>query len=556
VLRLHVEPADGLPFEHLVVGESLVLGRSAQCDLALADDSLSRNHARLDREQGQWVLRDLGSTNGTYLNGALVTGPTPVGPGDVLRLSESLVTLQAPHVPAASVREALLPDATLFRKVSDLISASGSSETCASPAQDPTQDQEALRRLAARLQLLNEVHGALARSVELSELLELILDRVVEHLRPEEAEIVLKGPGGELVRAAVRPVERAAAEPLTSHTLAVEVMDKGLAALVLDARADARFASAQSLQIAGVRSLLAAPFLDPEGSLGMIVLSSRLNVRQFREEDMELLASLAGVAALRLRNVALAAEAAERRRLEQEVALARRIQLALLPDRLPEVPGYELLGTNVPSRGVSGDSYEVVARLDGREIALAVADVSGKGVAASLLTSALQTLAAQPIDDGLAPETICAKVSRHLFRRTPPEQYATLFLAILEPASGALAYANAGHTAGLLVRAAGTVEELGSTGPPVGLLAQAQFEGAEAWLERGDTLVLVSDGYAEAMNPDDEEYGLERLAAVASARRADPLPQLRAAVEEDLARFCRGLACTDDRTLVALRRLP
>ena len=558
MLRLHVVPAEGSPFDHLVRGDSLVLGRSAQCDLALADGSLSRNHARLDRENGGWVLRDLGSTNGTFLNGERIEGPTPVGPGDVVRLSESILTLLAPAgtppapPPPAPLRDAPLPDATVFRKVSDLLAGQ---ELHSETVEISAQGEEALLRLAGRLQLLNEVHQALARSVELDELLELILDRVMEHLRPEAAEILLKRPDGELERVAVRPAGHPDAEQaLTSRTLAREVMDKGLAALVLDARADARFAQAQSMLLRGVRSLLASPLLDPDGVLGMIVLSSRLHVRQFQEEDMELLASLASVAALRLRNVALAAEAAERRRLEQELALARRIQLALLPDRLPELPDWELLGANVPSRGVSGDYYEVIERAGGREAVLVVADASGKGMGASLLTTSLQTLAAQPIDDGLPPEEICAKVSRHLFRRTPPEKYATLFVGVLERATGGLRYANAGHTAGLLARAGGEVEHLEATGPPVGLLADARFEAASVRLEPGDTLLLVSDGFVEANDPDDQEYGLERLAAVLRARRHEPLDRLPAAIEEDLARFCRGVACGDDRTLLLARR--
>ncbi|HYH44838.1 MAG TPA: SpoIIE family protein phosphatase [Thermoanaerobaculia bacterium] len=560
VLRLRVVPAEGPPFDHLVAGDSLVLGRSTNCDLALADGSLSRNHARLDRENGRWMVRDLGSTNGTYLNGELVGGPTPLGLGDVLRLSESVVTLLPPDPPAVSkpgepaapaLREAPLPDATVFRKVSDLLAGQ---ERLADTAETPTQGEQDLRRLAGRLQLLNEVHGALARSAELPELLELILDRVMEHLQPEEAEILLKGPDGELSRVAVRPAGRAGSEPLTSRTLAREVMEKGLAALVLDAQVDERFSHAHSLLLTGVRSLLAAPLLDPEGPLGMILLSSRLNVRPFREEDMELLASLAGVAALRLRNVALAAEAAERRRLEQELALARHIQLALLPARLPEMPGWELLGANIPSRGVSGDYYEVVERAGGREAVLVVADVAGKGMGASLLTAALQTLAAQPIEDGLPPEEICAKVSRHLFRRTPPEKYATLFVGVLARDTGELCYSNAGHTPGLLVRGGGAVEELEATGPPVGLLREPRFEAAAVRLEPGDTLLLVSDGFVEAMDPDDQEYGLERLGEVLGERRDQSLDRLPEAIEEDLARFCRGVACADDRTLLLVRR--
>ena len=185
------------------------------------------------------------------------------------------------------------------------------------------------------------------------------------------------------------------------------------------------------------------------------MLESRAGVRQFAEEDLELLVSLAAVAALHLRNLALAMEAAERRRLEEELALARRIQVALLPDHLPEISGWDLYGGNFPSRGVSGDYYEVVERAEGRECVFMMADVSGKGMAASLLTVSLQALSTGPIEDGLPPEEICTRLSRLLYRRTPPEKYATAFLGVLEPATGRLRYTNAGHNPPLVLRAAG-----------------------------------------------------------------------------------------------------
>ena len=148
-----------------------------------------------------------------------------------------------------------------------------------------------------------------------------------------------------------------------------EVAEKGWPALVLDAREDERFAAAESFVASGIRSLVATPLSDGEGCLGMIALSSRLHLRRFSTEDMELLVSLASVAALRIRNIALTDEASERRRMKEELDLARKIQVALLPARLPEVPGYSLYGDNLASRGVSGDYYLVTERpvADGSE---------------------------------------------------------------------------------------------------------------------------------------------------------------------------------------------
>jgi phosphoserine phosphatase RsbU/P len=599
VVSLHVVPAEGEPFEHELRGDSLVVGRAGGCDLALADPFLSRQHSRIFRAGERLFVEDLGSRNGTFVNARLIAGPTELHAGDSIQISGSTLTVGSG--PPTAAAQAEVADSTVFLRrlpAADLLTQQG--------AAAGADDAEALRRYAARLKLLNEVHQALGRSLTLDALLELILDRVFDHLRPEQGVIFLRRPDGELTPAASRAVASAGGpagaaqadggpagggsagaaqaggpsgggpsggglagsapgrgegiELLVSRSLQREVADKGLAALVLDAQTDVRFAAAQSIQISGVRSLLAAPLLEREGTtLGMIVLGSKVTVRQFTEEDMELLVSVASVAALYLRNLALAEEAAERRRLAEELALARRIQLALLPQSLPELPGWELHGGNTPSRGVSGDYFAVVLRTAGagsvKECVLMIADVSGKGMAASLLTASLEAFAAGPIEDGLGPDEICARLSRLLYRRTPPERYATAFVGALDPGTGVLRYANAGHNPPLVVRAGGDVEELPATGVPIALLPAADYEAAEVRLAPGDTLLLYTDGIVEAANPEGDEYGAERLADLCRRHRQSTCAELAAALEADLEAFVRGVPFADDRTLVMARRL-
>lgn len=557
--RLHITPAEGAPFDFSFQGETLVIGRSTEADLTLADPFLSRRHSRFFRAGSALLVEDLGSRNGTLLNGQPVLSPMPVRPGDVVQVSgsEIVVELEGASQPrtVAPVEDSLL-DGTVFRSASELLGLQSE------PPGAAVRTEAELRRYAERLKLINEVHQALGRSLRLDELLELILDRVFDHLRPDRGAILLKEPGGGLRPAASRSLARDVrdvregtdADFKVSRSLAREVTEKGMAALVLDVSADERFAGSESMLISGVRSLVAAPLLHPEGTQGMIVLESRAGVRQFVDEDLELLVSLASVAALHVRNLALALEAAERRRLEEELALARRIQVALLPAQLPSIQGWELHGGNVPSRGVSGDYYEVVERRDGRECVLMVADVSGKGMAASLLTVSLQALSTGPVEDGLPPDEICAQLSRRLFRRTPPEKYVTAFLGVLEPATGLLRYTNAGHNPPLVVRADGAVEELKPTGVPLGLLATAPYRAGEAILAPGDLLALYTDGFVEAADPDGEEYGLERMKEICRRHRDRGCAALAEALDQDLEDFTRGVPYADDRTIVLARR--
>ncbi|MDH3402658.1 MAG: SpoIIE family protein phosphatase [Acidobacteriota bacterium] len=553
MMRLLVNPAQGEPFAVPLHGEELVIGRGTDCDVTIADSFLSRRHARLFKDGDSWRLEDLGSRNGTFLSGVRVEGPMPIAAGDEIALSSSVVRIEdpaAPRAPARPRRETSAGDHTVFRSASELLA----SQATISPQSE--ESVEILQSHAQRLQILNDVHQVLARSLSVEELLETLLGRTFDLLRPEEAVIVLREPDGSFRQAARKTAKGYEEHHLLSQTLIREVADNGQAALVLDVARDDRFAQAESILDAGVRSLIAAPLADAEGSLGMIALNSRLHRHRFNEADMELLTSLGSVAALRLRNLELAEEAAERRRLEDEVRLARTIQLALLPSELPTLEGYELHGATEPSQGVSGDFFEVVEGADGATCFFVVTDVSGKGISASLLTASIEALLAGPLEAGLEPDRICAEVSKRLWDRTSAAKYATALLVRLEPASGALTYANAGHNPALVVRAAGESEALAASGPPIGLLPTPEFASRRADLGAGDLLVLYTDGITEAANPAGEEFGLERLREICLALRAAPLEDLDAAVNRALLDFAAGEPFADDRTLVLLRRRP
>lgn len=543
-LRVMVHPPGGESFERTFTSGPVVIGRSSRAAVPIADLMLSREHARVDLDSDAWWVQDLGSHNGTFLNGERLTARARLCEGDVLSLGSSRIAVsRAPSGELARVSES---EHTIFRPAAELLEErrTGSQLT----------DREELRRHVERLRLINEVHRALSRPITQAELLELILDRAFVHLRPEEGAIFMRSPDGGFERVASRSAQGTGHTPFYSTHLVREVAEKGMAALVLDVAADERFAGAASILGAGMRSLVAAPLMDPEGSLGMLVLGSAVRTRCFSPEDMELLVSLASAAALRIRNVALAAEAAERQRLASEMALARRIQEALLPEHLPDVPGWELYASNRASRVVSGDLYTAATCGDPAELAFMVVDVAGKGVAASLLTASLEALCAGPIEAGFAPHDTFDRVSNRLYRRTPPEKYATAFLGALEPTTGRLRYANAGHLPGLVLGREGQPRWLPRTGLPLGLLPGSTYPPAEVGLEAGDLLVLYTDGYTEAENREAEEFGQERLLATCTELRSRPLPAFASALDAALETFTGGAALSDDRTLLLLRR--
>ena len=243
----------------------------------------------------------------------------------------------------------------------------------------------------------------------------------------------------------------------------------------------------------------------------------------------------------------------DRVRADQDLRLARRIQSSFLPTEFPALPGYDVHAVNVASREVSGDFYDVVPEGDGR-LLLAIADVSGKGVPAALLTSMLQaSLRTQA--GGAAPVAgILATINALLLQQHAVGRFATFFLARLEAASGRLAYCNAGHNPPLLRRASGAIEPLEVGGTVVGILPESHWDEGAVELRPGDRLVFYTDGITEAAGPGGGMFGDERLRDLVGAlppemSSCDAAERLIAEVD----RFTGGSEPDDDRTLLLLR---
>jgi serine phosphatase RsbU (regulator of sigma subunit) len=548
LLRLRVEPADGAPFRRDLDRPELVLGRSSKTDVVINDRFLSRVHARIVQRGDGWLLEDMGSRNPTRLNGTPVTTPAVLKAGDVILMAESRVVVEGPDGPEeVSGQEGrageTLPGSTIFRSASTFFAP----EAAVAAAGDPLA-----RSLAERLKLLNEVHRALAGPITLEALLEMILERAFAHLQPDEGAVFLRKSDGGFEAAASRRLPGATGELLYSRRLAQEVAGKGMAALVTDAGIDERFARAESIVVSGVRSLVAAPLLDSEGSHGMIVLSARQRPRPFGEEDMELLAALASAAALRIRNLALAEETAQRRLLDKELDLARDIQMGMLPRAFPVSPEVEIAATLRPARMVGGDLYDVVE--DGPHLWFIVGDVSGKGVGAALFMAVTKTLfrAIAPGEESVG--TALTRMNRELARDNERAMFVTAFAARLDRASGTLEYVNAGHTPTYRLGEAGHVRPLpGPIDPALGAVEEHAYRTSVVRLEPGDGVLAYTDGVVEARNAAGAELattGLEAyLAGCAGARPETIVRGLVQAVEE----FAGGAPQYDDVTVLAVR---
>lgn len=240
-------------------------------------------------------------------------------------------------------------------------------------------------------------------------------------------------------------------------------------------------------------------------------------------------------------------------RMEEELRLAKVIQDRLLPSGPPVLDQLELAGMSLPAREVGGDYYDYLLLDDGR-LGLAVADVSGKGTPAALLMSAFRAALRSQDLGVLGPAETMARINRFIHESVDPGKFITAYLALLDPATGQIRYANAGHDAPLVVGRDGSVTELTGGGLILGMLPQIVYDEASSMLDRGSLLAIFTDGVTEAQNPEGEFYGAERLAEALQRHRARPCAEILHSLTDEIAGFAGDGPQSDDITVILARR--
>jgi phosphoserine phosphatase RsbU/P len=320
--------------------------------------------------------------------------------------------------------------------------------------------------------------------------------------------------------------------------------------------------AAASVPTAGVRlsncvKCLAVPISVPGRRLGVLAVADKESrdggVLDFTPADARLLSLFANQAAGAIETARLHRAAIEQERIERELELAAAIQREILPRSLPVVAGAELAAASLPTRQVGGDYYDFFP-LSGGRLGFLVADVSGKGIPAALLVSTVHAAVHLQIDEAKTIVELVERIDRHLRRYAATRKFLTLFFGLFEPDTGRLTYVSAGHNPGLLVRRAGEIETLPATGVPVGMFPDASWKEVSLVLGAGDLLCVYTDGVTEAVNAQEEEFGVARLSAVVSGGISRSLPELADRVLSEVADYARDMPQYDDQTLLLLRR--
>jgi sigma-B regulation protein RsbU (phosphoserine phosphatase) len=514
-------------------GERVVVGRSRDCELILPDVLLSRRHAELVRLEAGWLLRDLGSLNGTRLNGARVERDMLLRDGDVVEIADwSLAYRDAelPSDPDVAANDLRLRDVTELATRSYV-------------------ETDKIVRQSRILSVLTRAAAAVVATPTAAELLDTLLGHVLEAVPASRGSVTLfEGEPLGVVVAAARATSGEAPWSI----------DPGVAERAL--RAPSAFLAPRVETGDGsVRAVLCAPLWfsgtgpSLERSAGCVVLEGPTGGAPFDEEHLKLVTAVANLAASRLESLKLREANADKRRLDEDLRGAARIQHSLLPEATPAVAGFELAGNSRLCSAVGADYYDFVA--DEGVVLLALGDVAGKGLAAALLMASLRAAVRALWREPRPVSEIMGAVNENLRHAVPPNRFGTLVLARLDLASGWLTWANAGHEAALLVSPDGGHATLEATGTVLGVFEQGQWLEERVQLPPGGVLVLLSDGLVEASRTAATDLGHERLAAVVRAAgpragAATILAALQAAVEAGLG----GERPSDDHTFVVLRR--
>ncbi len=416
--------------------------------------------------------------------------------------------------------------------------------------------------LADKLRLLLEITRKISRSLNLEEVLAQVMD-TLDSLLPYHAAgiyIIRRDPhlseGGtaSLVfhAEAVRGYD---IEELMELRLKLGegligwVAQTGEAIVVSDVSADKRYVNARH----ETRSEVVAPIISNDSVIGVFDLESD-DLDAYGEEDKELLMLLASQVAIIVEKAMLHEQLVEKKRLEAQLEVARDVQLALLPERDPEVDGFDISAYNFSTEEVSGDYYDFVKPYEDH-IGLVIADVSGKGVPASLLMAFLRASLRSAIHVGYAPNVAMGKVNYLLWESIEQHQFVTAFYGMLDATNRTLAFVNAGHNPLLVLNPDGTPRFVERGGLPLGLFKDTRYYEYYLPIDAGQTLVLYTDGATEAQSSAGVEYGRDRLVEAVRRSRHLRARDMIDFIYNDIFEWTAGRGSGDDVTFVIIKAL-
>ena len=516
------------------------LGRADTNDLCFRDVAgLSRKHMVFERAGNNWTVRDLGSTNGTFVNGSQLTGTHTLKAKDRVTAGELSVVFSEG---GAAVNQTVVfiekPSATAH-------------ETTMTSSLD-VLEEENKSAVSAHVEALIRAGRELAGHMPLDKLFDLILDLSVEAVGAARGVLMTLEEGELQVRAS-----KGAGFRISSHVREMVLKEKR-SLLVRDALTDQALGARMSIVQDQIRSMLAVPLQTKNGVIGLIYLDSPFLIREFTKEDLSVLTVMSNIAAVRIEHARLAElEQAEKLR-AQEMEHAAMIQRSILPSNFPPFPDrreFQLHAHMTPARGVGGDLFDFFL-LDDHRLAFAVGDVSGKGVPAALFMAVARTLLRATAPHRPTPAECLTYMNASLNAENTSGMFVTFFYGVLDTQTGELQFANAGHNPPYVFSPDGSFRVLeGEGGPMLGLFPGLTYKTSTTKFAPGEGILVFTDGVTEAKDPAEDFFEDARLEEYLRAHASEPAEQLVSGLHQKVQEFANGAPQADDITALALRYL-
>jgi len=489
----------------------IVLGRSAECDIVINDPAVSRTHAQIMRLQGQCYLEDLKSRNSTFLNHQPVNTRTQLRENDRIKICDFVCSfhLDQPGKPLGT-------RAPVLETVQEESETSSTIEVALTDSREKILAAQPMTRVTTIL----EITSKLAQTIRLHQLFPKIIDSLFELFKQADRGFIifLDEDTGQLVMRAVQTRRtRDEVTPRFSRKIVFHCINSGHALLSKDASTDPKFDPSESIAETHIRSVMCVPLLarDTNRVFGVIQLDTQDRAKKFTTEDLKLLVAVGSQAAIALENAQLYQDMQIREQMERDLALARQVQRSILPERLPELPGYDFFAHYASALEVGGDYYDFIVLPD-RRLAVMIGDVAGKGMPAALLMAKFSSDARYCL---LAEADPAAAIGRLNDLVHPASQqidrFITLVAAVLDCGRQEVTLVNAGHLTPLILRrATHKVEEAmvkHQAGLPVGVQKDCQYGSYPVQLRPGDCLLLFTDGVLEATNKQNVQFHMKRV---------------------------------------------
>lgn len=541
--------------------EEIFLGRLPECDIVLDSNMVSRKHARVFQQGGEYYIEDLGSGNGTTVNGERLTTKSILKHNDRIKFGPLLVRFEESNGSGtsgflAATQVGGLDDA------SRLVRMAGENDD-ASRIMDSVLGANPLSTLRVRpeekLKAVLEITRSLAGVADLQALLPKILDTLFNVFpQADRGCILLKDDvTAKLVPRAIKHRRADDDESVKlSRTILNKVLTEKTGILSADAANDARFNASESISNFTIRSMMCVPLLGLDGEpMGVINIDTQNPLSQFQKDDLDLLVAVASQAAMSYESARLMVTYMEKQKQDSEMGIARKVQRALLPEELPSCQGYEFFASYEAAQAVGGDYYGCFELDGGKRICLAFGDVAGKGVPAALVMSRLSSVVESTLQFVSDAGEAVKRINRHMCANAVEGRFVTFVLVMIDIRKNRVTLVNAGHMSPIIRHRDGSLEEFPETavGLPIGVVDDFDYEVVDRDLQAGDVVVIYTDGVSEAMNPQNELFSIERIREIMTSQ-ALPAAGLGKVILSEVKKHANGREQNDDITLMAFGR--